>query len=83
MDNRPVQVRPLPPSAPPPPAGHGAAGEPRVVGSVRAQVDRELPIPALGAETPAELAAAIRALTEATRILADGLDDLWVQLRAR
>ena len=87
MENRPVQMRPLHPSAPPPPVDRGdPTGERHATGAIREQVDRALPGPgerALSLANPAGLDAAIRGLTEATQILADRLDDLQAQLRAR
>ena len=87
MDNRPVKMRQLHPSPPPPLVDpRGLTGEHYKVGAFREQVDRALPdpgSPALDLASPAGLAAAIRGLTEATQILADCLDDLQAQLRAR
>jgi hypothetical protein len=87
VENRPVKMRPLHPSAPPPPVDpRGPTGEHYPAGAIREQVDRALPDPgdrAVADASPAGLAAAIRGLTEATQILADRLDDLHAQLRAR
>ena len=81
MDNIPVKMQPLYPSAPPRPDQAR-----RAVGSTRAQVDRALRDagdPGPGSASTTGLAAAIRGLTEATRILADRLDELEARSATR
>jgi hypothetical protein len=83
VENHPIKMRQLHPSVTPPP--WHLSGQAYAPGAIRAQVDRALPDPgdATGAPNPADLAAAIPGLVEATKILADRFDDLHAQLRAR
>lgn len=81
MENTPVKMRPLHPSAAPVPADRPGPGGQAAPNAIREHVDRALREAARPSASPTDQAVAIQSLVAAVQLLADRLGEIEARLR--